>query len=130
VYGHDNTYFQSLCAKFSEFRILLSKSDKEGLNVFLSRVDIVASVAEGEGFGRPIAAALLAGVPVKLLDHPVFREFFNGGAHFYLDIDDLVQSLREFDLNDTYPAFTAPAEFVDAYVDAKIIIHQAAQLSV
>lgn len=119
VYGHDTAYFRDIRGKFPDIRIELVKSDNESIDEFMSGVDVLASASEQEGFGRPFASALLAGLPVELLDRPVFREFFTGGARFHPDIDALVQSLLRLGdgrLSDV--SYTAPAEVVDAYAMA------------
>ncbi|HEY6529177.1 MAG TPA: glycosyltransferase [Cellvibrionaceae bacterium] len=118
VYGHETPYFRKICAQFRELNIQLVKSDYELLEVFLSRVDVLASAAEQEGFGRPIAAALLAGVPVELLDRPVFREFFSGGARFHSEVDMLVKSLPRSGTEQLPLSYKAPADVVAAYIAA------------
>lgn len=119
VYGHDTAYFRDIRGKFPDIRIELVRSDDESIDEFMSGVDVLASASEHEGFGRPFASALLAGLPVELLDRPVFREFFTGGARFHPDIDALVQSLpRLGDSRLSHVSYTAPAEVVDAYAMA------------
>ncbi len=119
VYGHDTAYFRDIRGKFPDIRIELVRSDDESIDEFMSGVDVLASAAEQEGFGRPVASALLAGLAVELLDRPVFREFFTGGARFHPDIDALVQSLpRLGDSRLSHVSYTAPAEVVDAYAMA------------
>ncbi len=119
VYGHDTAYFRDIRGKFPDIRIELVRSDDESIDEFMSSVDVLASASEQEGFGRPFASALLAGLPVELLDRPVFREFFTGGARFHPDIDALVQSLpRLGDSRLSHVSYTAPAEVVNAYAIA------------
>jgi glycosyltransferase involved in cell wall biosynthesis len=118
VYGQDSKYFRDICAMFSEFEILLSNSDIESPIEFLNQVDIVLSVAQEEGFGRPIALALLAGLRVELLDCLVFREFFNGGAHFHPNIDALVQSLVKPLKTLENTCYVAPVHIVSAFIEA------------
>ena len=118
VYGHETAYFRDISAHFPELRIELARSDDESLDDFMSRVDVLASAAEQEGFGRPIASALLAGLPVELLDRPVFREFFSGGARFHADIDALVESLFRHGNEVMHTSYVAPADVVAAYAAA------------
>ena len=119
AYGHDTAYFRDIRGKFPDIQIELVRSDDESIDAFMSGVDVLASVSEQEGFGRPFASALLAGLPVELLDRPVFREFFTGGARFHPDIDALVQSLpRLGDSRLSHVSYTAPAEVVEAYAMA------------
>ena len=119
VYGHDTAYFRHIRGKFLNIRIELVRSDDENIDEFMSGVDVVASASEQEGFGRPFASALLAGLPVELLDRPVFREFFTGGARFHPDIEALVASLpQQGDSGLSHVSYTAPAEVVDAYAKA------------
>jgi hypothetical protein len=119
VYGHDTDYFRDIRGKFLDIQIELVRSDYESIDKFMSCVDVLASVSVGEGFGRPFASGLLAGVPVELLDHPVFREFFTGGARFHSNIDALVQSLpRVGDSGLSNISYTVPAEAVEGYARA------------
>lgn len=125
IYGHDTTYFRAVCSAFPDLSIDLVISDTESLDAFMSQVDVLASAAEQEGFGRPIASALLAGMPVHLLDRPVFREFFSGGALYYEDVDSLARSLPGAGLAVSTPqAYVAPAEVLQAYVDANATVRQ------
>jgi glycosyltransferase involved in cell wall biosynthesis len=118
VYGHDTAYFRRVCALYPELRIELARSDDESLDDFMRRVHVLASASEQEGFGRPIAVALLAGLPVELLDRPVFREFFSGGARFHADTDALAEALPR-DASDIRPlSYVAPADVVAAYAAA------------
>lgn len=93
VYGHDSDYYRRLCAQFPGVDLKLFASDSFSLREFFSGVDILVSVAIQEGFGRPIASALLHGIPCFLLTRPVFEEFFNPGATFFKDEISLVDKL-------------------------------------
>lgn len=118
IYGHDTAYFRDTRALFPELRIELARSDDESLDAFLNHVDVLASAAEQEGFGRPIASALLAGMSVHLLDRPVFREFFAGGAQFHADINALVNALPRDAGNAPHNTYVAPAEVIQAFATA------------
>lgn len=124
VYGHQSTYFRDLCQQFPDLRIQLAKSDDVSLDQFMNYVDVLASAAEREGFGRPIASALLSGLPVELLDRPVFREFFSGGANFHTTIHMLVGALASHSGKRLQTAYSPPAHVVDAYVTANYEIRQ------
>lgn len=128
VYGHETEYFNGMCAQFPELQIELVRSDDVSLNDFMSHVDVLASAAEQEGFGRPIASALLAGVPVELLDRPVFREFFAGGARFHDDIESLVLGLIRCRDESKYMCYTPPADVIDAYAAANDEIRRAGSI--
>lgn len=130
VYGHETNYFSNICAQFSELKIELARSDDERLDDFMSRVDVLASAAEQEGFGRPIAAALLAGMRVELLDRPVFREFFSGGARFHSDVDMLVQSLPSSGKEAEPIHYKAPADVVAAYAAANAEIRRTGSITI
>lgn len=119
VYGHDTAYFRDILDKFSDLQIALARSDEASIEQFMSSVDVFASASEQEGFGRPIASALLAGMPVELLDRPVFREFFTGGARFHTDLYALVLSLPQLPgSNERDTPYLPPAEVIDAYASA------------
>jgi glycosyltransferase involved in cell wall biosynthesis len=98
----------------------LLESDLYSLEEFFARIDLLTSVATQEGFGRPLAAALLAGVPCLLLDRTVFREFFDPGASFFPDPHAVVQALRAvaIDQNLSAVTFRPPRKAVDAYTAA------------
>lgn len=124
VYGHRTPYFTEIQTQFPELQIELVKSDEVGLRDFMNRVDVLASAAEQEGFGRPIASALLAGLAVELLDRPVFREFFSGGARFHLNVQALVQSLPR-SIEEMMPSlYVPPSDVLNAYVEANAEIRR------
>ncbi len=116
IYGHASPYFLALKAQYPDVDMTLVQSDSSSLEQFLSEVHVLASAAEQEGFGRPIAAALLAGFPVFLVDGPVFREFFSEGAEFHSDVHGLVAALlRAAMVAAAAPGYHAPPEVVRAY---------------
>jgi len=96
LYGHPTQYYQELVSNFPQINKRLVESDLYTIDEFFSQIDIIVSVADNEGFGRPIAAALSAGIPCLLLDRPVFFEFFQGAAQFSPNIDTLIEKIIEF----------------------------------
>lgn len=130
VYGHETEYFSQICTQFPDLNIVLVKSDDDPIEVFFAEIDVLASAAEHEGFGRPIAAALLSEIPVELLDRPVFREFFSGGARFHLDLDELVKALLDRRPKDRLTPFTAPPDVVAAYTMANETIRRLGSITV
>lgn len=95
VFGHGNEYIISLQNAFTDLVVCTIDSDTVDMPSFLASVDVVVSIAQNEGFGRPIASALESGVPCYLIDNPIFREFFEGGAVFSQDVFSLVTSLLQ-----------------------------------
>lgn len=93
-YGHRTPYFEGVCQRHPEAQVTLQESDRCSLDDFLASIDTLVSVADLEGFGRPIAAALTAGVPCFLLRKPVFLEFF-ATARFFDDTGSLVTALAQ-----------------------------------
>ncbi|MBN9546614.1 MAG: glycosyltransferase [Alphaproteobacteria bacterium] len=93
IYGHMTAYFSGLRSRFGTIHCELVESDRFALAEFLGSVDVVVSVALNEGFGRPIAAALVSGVPCFLIETRVFREFFGGAAEFEASVSDIVTQL-------------------------------------
>lgn len=90
VYGNDTTYFRSLISAFPDVNMRLVYSDSTELSEFCGAIDILASVATNEGFGRPIAYAIASGVPCYLIEDEVFREFYSDYAVFASSVGILV----------------------------------------
>ena len=120
IYGHRNAYLNQLVVQFPQVRITLVSSDEQTISGFLGAVDLLVSVARMEGFGRPIAAALMNQVPCLLLDCPVFREFFDPGAHFYACEADLVGALQQCVAGAEFarPRYCAPVAALQGYAHA------------
>ena len=119
VYGHENIYLKNLCIQYPSIEIKLFESDKYSLSDFFSTVDILVSVATQEGFGRPIASALLLEIPCFLLDRPVFKEFFEPGAVFFENEKELVDKLIQCHTTGL-PRFSylPPSHVLKAYTSA------------
>lgn len=117
AYGHRTPYYDDLVQRFPGIALELVESDKYSLSGFLNKVDVIVSVADHEGFGRPIAAALLANVPCLLVQRPVFVEFFRGGARFSVDIPGVADCMLALAAS-TEPqsvSYSPPAEALDGY---------------
>lgn len=93
IYGHVNAYTDELQARFSNLVIEVVRSDELTITDFLSSIDLAVSGALGEGFARPIAAALLIGIPTMLIDTPVFREFYADSAELFGTMDALTEAI-------------------------------------
>jgi glycosyltransferase involved in cell wall biosynthesis len=124
TYGHSTDYFCSVQAAFPEIDLQLVPSDQRSVFSFLGQIDALVSVAENEGFGRPIASALQAGVPCYLLETPVFLEFFSGGAQFFQDIPSLLKHLLETWSGPGLPnvSFHPPAHVIEGFVEAVTLL--------
>lgn len=96
VYGHSTEYFLAVRSQFPDLRIVLVPSSEVDIQTFLQTIDAVVSVAEHEGFGRPIAIALAAGLRCFLLESKVFSEFFSRSTTLYRSIAELVEALDTF----------------------------------
>ena len=119
VYGHKNAYLKNLCMQYPSIEIKLFESDKYSLPEFFSNVDLLVSVATQEGFGRPIASALLLEIPCFLLTRPVFKEFFDPGAVFFENEQELVEKLSQC-YSTSLPRFSylPPSHVVRAFTSA------------
>jgi glycosyltransferase involved in cell wall biosynthesis len=93
IYGHTNAYTDRLRADYPEVAIEVVGSDEMKMHQFINSIDLAVSVALGEGFARPIALALMQGVPTLLLDTPVFREFYANSAQLFTTPEALVVAL-------------------------------------
>jgi len=124
VYGHPTEYFRGVQAEFPELDIQLIRSDAVAMLDFLAGVDVLVSVAENEGFGRPIACALQSGVPCFLIDNSVFREFFEGGAQYSTSIRTLITDLFESWSNSGLPrvSFDPPPTVIAAFTHVAEIL--------
>lgn len=91
LFGEDNHYVASLRAQFPHVEFAVVEPDQQSLTEFIASLDAVISIALDEGFGRPLATAIVAGVPCYLVDSPTFREFFAGLAL----LDDRIEALLE-----------------------------------
>lgn len=131
LYGHKTAYLEQVRAQHPEARISLYESDRVRLDEFMAGIDVLVSVAELEGFGRPIASAMISGIPCYLLRKPVFLEFFDG-AHFFDDVAELVSGLRKAiaDGIPTQRPYAPPARVIEGYRDASQQLQAAARLRV
>jgi hypothetical protein len=93
VFGHDTAYFRDVCGGCGQVSVRLLPSDSTSMGAFFDGIDCLVSIAHGEGFGRPIAYALSAGVPCFLIEDEVFREFYAGLATFAPTVDALVSAM-------------------------------------
>lgn len=103
IFGHRNSYTDHLLAAHPACRIDIVGSDGQSMEAFLSTADVAVSIARSEGFARPVALALMSGIPTYLLDTPVFREFYDGSARFFATVPDLVAAvaaIRHGDVQD------------------------------
>jgi glycosyltransferase involved in cell wall biosynthesis len=93
-YGHPTPYLEGVLRRHPGVKATLQESDVCSLDQFLAGIDTLVSIACHEGFGRPIAVALMAGVPCFLIRTPVFMEFFPT-ARFFHNAELLVTALEE-----------------------------------
>ncbi|MBW6526751.1 hypothetical protein KZ813_07870 [Sphingomonas sp. RHCKR7] len=118
LYGQPNPYVDGLVAAFPTLSIVVCDSRAHELTSFIGAIDILASAASREGFSRPAALALAAGVPCWLVEAAVFREFYGEAAIFYADVnalaDALVSALRP-GAQVARPIFGLPAAMTDDY---------------
>jgi hypothetical protein len=121
VYGHNSSYLAKVHSLYPLIDLRLIGSDNNSLTDFFSRIHLLVSVSGQEGFGRPIAGALLAGLPCLLLACPVFKEFFEPGARFFADEKLMVQTLiacAKDDISLPSLSYNPPAGVIQAYADA------------
>ena len=128
IYGHKNAYVQALRHRFGETSFDVVSSEEATLDTFIASVDGVVSVAEGEGFGRPLASAIAAGLPCYLLESPSFKEFFEGNACLYASVPALVEGvLREDKVVSSQPHGFLSPQYASAIDSAAAMIRRMAQ---
>lgn len=111
IYGHENAYTDQLRSAYPELKIEIVDSDSLSMEEFTASIDLVVSVARGEGFARPIASALMRGTPACLLDTPVFREFYSDSARFFTSAEALASYIAGLRVGDELaPAHLASSD--------------------
>lgn len=118
IYGHDTEYYKKLRSSFQDLDISLIRSDNCQLEFFFAKVNALISVCSMEGFGRPIATALVNNLPTHLIRCDVFEEFFEGGAYFYQNIDDLLFGVQKSTVNSPLKSYSPPVRVLNAYKSA------------
>lgn len=125
LYGHRNSYTDRLIADYPGCAIEIVGSDELSMERFLAGIDLAVSPAIGEGFARPVAAALLRGVPTLLLDTPVFREFYAGSARLFPTVPALVEAIAAIRPGERIerPSLRTAAELRRAFAEAVAWLH-------
>lgn len=120
LYGHRNAYTDRLLADYPGCAIEIVGSDTLSMEQFLAGIDLAVSPAIGEGFARPVAVALLRGVPTLLLDTPVFREFYAGSARLLPTVPALVEAIAAIRPGDRIerPSLRTAADLRRAFAEA------------
>lgn len=95
IYCVNNEYIRKIKARFPFLDISIIDSSVFSIEDFLSRVDVVASIATGEGFCRPLAISIAAGRPAFLINDEVFREFYSQCASFSSSGKSLLASILD-----------------------------------
>lgn len=91
--GQDNIYIKNLRREFPSVNLQVVDSGQVTLEEFFDNVDVILSVAKGEGFCRPVAMALQMGIPCLLIDDPVFKEFYEDVAIFFRDFNEFKEGI-------------------------------------
>lgn len=90
LYGNNSLYAKRLVSQYGHLGLTFVDSNNVPLHSFIEMCSSIVSVSKGEGFARPIALSIMKGKPVLLINDPVFREFYDGCANFYDELDDLI----------------------------------------
>lgn len=116
IYGHNTEYFQQLIAGFPDIRVVLVNSNDKSIESYLQEIHCLISVCTDEGFGRPIATALINHIPCLLLNCAVFKEFYSSSAYFFESIEQLVTFSDNIKLPLTcVSSYVPPEDAVDSY---------------
>lgn len=118
IYGHDNDYTDYIIGEFKNIDIQVMKSDANCLSKFFSSIDVIVSVAEGEGFGRPLASAVALGLPCYLISNKINNEFFSDVC-ICESIEDLILCIQS-DVNKEYITHSSfnQDEFIQSNLDS------------
>jgi len=129
VFGHHTPYIHDVTKRHPAIQLQIVESESVMLSEFLAQIDLLVSVAVLEGFGRPIAAAMLSGVPCYLMKRPVFLEYFPQ-AFLFDTVEALVQGLASGVDNDLpHPqAYVPPAKVVAGFHAATALLLRSATL--
>lgn len=109
IFGHANEYTDRLRREYPALAIEVIQSDRMTMEAFVADLDAAVSVAEGEGFARPVALSLMCGVPTLLLDTPVFREFYAGSAELFGTVPALIEAIPARIADPATPRFARAA---------------------
>lgn len=96
-FGTDTRYYREMYTKLSSrgYKVRRVDSSEVNLDIYLVNcIDVLMSVAMGEGFCRPVAQAAMFNVPVFLLKDPVFTEFYRDTAVIKETFPELVAALE------------------------------------
>ncbi|MUK92261.1 glycosyltransferase [Aliivibrio fischeri] len=93
IYGHDNNYTDSIISKYKNIQIKVMKSDYYCLSKFFSSIDVVVSIAEGEGFGRPLASAVALGLKTYVINNKINSEFFSD-VYIFDTVEDMILCIQ------------------------------------
>lgn len=91
VYGSDNDYARALRQDFKDVDFTIVSSDQIDIPQFFEGIDYLVSASRAEGYGRPMGLAVMLGVPLFLLESPVFMEFFADHAHFFDNVPEMLR---------------------------------------
>ncbi|SEK57383.1 hypothetical protein SAMN05216359_102251 [Roseateles sp. YR242] len=115
LYGEENAYVGRLRSAYPQARLSVCSPTQHSLQDFLARSDAVIGIATNEGFGRPVATAIMQGIPCYLSASPTFREFFDGLAILSDDVNHLLAAVQRRERPTALVQVSTPGFLADAY---------------
>jgi hypothetical protein len=112
VFGFRSSYIDGILEQFPTIQLALVNSSKHSMQDFIASVHALVSLSPEEGFGRPLALAVLLGMPVFMPKCPLAEEFYSGFATQFEAMDRLALLLASGRIKTESPH--SPRKFYDS----------------
>lgn len=112
IFGFRSSYIDEVLEQFPEIQITLVNSSKSSMQDFINSVHVLVSLSSEEGFGRPLALAVLLGTPVFMPKCQLAEEFYAGFATQFEAMDRLALLLASGQIKSE--SLRPPREFYDS----------------
>jgi hypothetical protein len=93
LFGGETPYTAELRRAHPDVPFRLVDPRRSSLEAFLAGTDVLLSLSEDEGFGRPLAAGVMRGIPAFVRHGPIAEEFFAGLVETFDDPRPVLERL-------------------------------------